>query len=73
MDALNTAQAAQFLGVSARTMQRMVHDGEIPSVTVRGRRTFSLIGLERWKRQRETESLARKRKVRASVISMVMA
>ncbi len=72
-DALNTAQAAAFLGVSPRTLQRMVHDREVPSVPVRGRRMFSRAGLEKWKRAREEESTERKRKVKSNVVALVHA
>lgn len=70
-DSMDYVAAAAFLGVSRRTLERMVREGDVPSISVRGRRTFSRAGLTKWKQQREAESVARRRKSRNAVMSTV--
>lgn len=70
-DTLDYDEAAAFLGVNRRTLERMVHDGEVPSIPVRARRTFSKRQLTAWKDERASESVKKSRKTRNAVLSLV--
>lgn len=72
-DVLSYDQAAKFLGVSRRTLERMVREGEVPSIPVRGRRTFSRERLAKWKQQNEVDAGSRRRKAKAAITSIVTA
>jgi excisionase family DNA binding protein len=41
-------EAAELLGLSERTIHRLVADGQLPSLKVGRRRMFSLRRLEEW-------------------------
>lgn len=45
---LNRLEAAEYLGIGVRTLDRMVADGTIPSGKFRGRRVFNRELLDRW-------------------------
>jgi excisionase family DNA binding protein len=48
-------EAAELLGLSERTVARLVADGELPSLKVGRRRLFSLRRLEEWAESRAAD------------------
>jgi excisionase family DNA binding protein len=48
---LNKRMAALELQVSVRTLERMVHDGQVQSIMVRGQRRFRYSDIARLKRK----------------------
>lgn len=70
-DVLNYNEAAAFLGVSRRTLEKMVSAGEVPSIPVRARRTFSRSLLTKWREARAEESVSKGKRMRNVVVSLV--
>jgi excisionase family DNA binding protein len=48
-------EAAELLGLSERTVHRLVADGQLPSLKVGRRRLFSLRRLEEWAETRAAD------------------
>jgi excisionase family DNA binding protein len=57
---VSIAEAALLLGVSRWTVGRMLEDGELPSIRVRGVHRIDLADLATWIEAQKTESVRKK-------------